>query len=136
MPFCTAINCMDGRVQLPVIEYLKDQYNADYVDMITEAGPITILSDKEKGQQIDSIISRAEISVNIHGSKLIAIVAHYDCAGDPLDKAKQLVQLEDSVKLIKQKFPETQILGLWVDKHWIVNEIIPFEGNKFPRINP
>jgi len=124
MPFCTAINCMDGRVQLPVIEYLKDQYNADYVDMITEAGPIAILSEKTNNAIIDSIIYRTEISVNIHGSKLIAIVAHYDCAGDPLDKAKQLVQLEDSVKLIKQKFSETQILGLWVDKHCVVNEII------------
>ena len=124
MSFCTAINCMDGRVQLPVIEYLKNRYNVDYVDMITEPGPIAILAEKTNTAIIDSIMYRTDISVNVHGSKLIAIVAHYDCAGNPVDKAQQLIQLEDSVELIKQKFPDTQILGLWVDKHWVVNEMI------------
>jgi len=124
MSFCTAINCMDGRVQLPVIEYLKNRYNVDYVDMITEPGPIAILAEKTNTAIIDSIMYRTDISVNVHGSKLIAIVAHYDCAGNPVDKAQQLIQLEDSVELIKQKFHDTQILGLWVDKHWVVNEII------------
>lgn len=33
--FATAINCMDGRVQIPVIEYIKSKYEVDYVDMIT-----------------------------------------------------------------------------------------------------
>lgn len=37
--FVTAINCMDGRVQEPVIKWMKEKYNATYVDMITEAGP-------------------------------------------------------------------------------------------------
>ena len=32
--FATAINCMDGRVQIPVIEYLKKEFKVDYVDMI------------------------------------------------------------------------------------------------------
>ncbi len=36
--FATAINCMDGRVQLPVIAYLKSKYVVDYVDAITEPG--------------------------------------------------------------------------------------------------
>ena len=36
MKFVTAINCMDGRVQVPVIEWLKKEYKADDVDMITE----------------------------------------------------------------------------------------------------
>jgi len=39
MIFCTAVNCMDGRVQLPVINYLKERFSANYVDMITEPGP-------------------------------------------------------------------------------------------------
>ena len=124
MSFCTAINCMDGRVQLPVIEYLKNRYNADYVDMITEPGPIAILAEKTNTEITDSIMYRTDISVDIHGSKSIAIVAHYDCTGNPVDKAQQLIQLEYSVELIRQKFPDIQILGLWVDKHWVVNEII------------
>ena len=33
--FVTALNCMDGRVQVPVYEYMKNKYNVDYVDVIT-----------------------------------------------------------------------------------------------------
>jgi len=38
MKFATCLNCMDGRVQLPVIHWIKENYGVDYVDMITEAG--------------------------------------------------------------------------------------------------
>ena len=39
MSFCTAINCMDGRVQLPVIRFLQERFKVDYVDVISEPGP-------------------------------------------------------------------------------------------------
>jgi len=39
MEFCTAINCMDGRVQIPVISFLEERFNARYVDVISEPGP-------------------------------------------------------------------------------------------------
>jgi hypothetical protein len=39
MSYCTAINCMDGRVQLPTTAFQKERFNVDHVDMITEAGP-------------------------------------------------------------------------------------------------
>ena len=126
--FCTAINCIDGRVQLPVIKHLKDRYAADYVDMITEPGPVAVLTDEKKFRQADSIIYRTELSINVHKSKLIAIVAHYNCAGNPIKKAEQLIQLENSVKVINKKFAKAQILGLWVDKNRIVNEIVKIKG--------
>ena len=37
--FGTAVNCMDGRVQEPVLAWLKERYELEHVDMITEAGP-------------------------------------------------------------------------------------------------
>ena len=43
MKFATAVNCMEGRTQLPVIAYLKKKFEVDYVDMVTEAGPVKIL---------------------------------------------------------------------------------------------
>ena len=36
--FATAINCMDGRVQLPVIKFLQERFKAEYVDIISEPG--------------------------------------------------------------------------------------------------
>ena len=43
--FFTAINCMDGRVQLPVIKYVQEKFDILFVDMITEPGPILYLSE-------------------------------------------------------------------------------------------
>jgi hypothetical protein len=63
MKFITAINCMDGTTQLPIIEWLKREYSLDYVDMITEPGPNKILAENKDQTIIDSIKRRVEISV-------------------------------------------------------------------------
>src|SRR5260221_2454579 len=36
--FGTAINCMDGRVQTPIADWVKMHFSVTLVDMITEAG--------------------------------------------------------------------------------------------------
>ena len=38
----TCLNCMDGRVQLPVLTWIKAEYPVDFVDVIMEAGFETI----------------------------------------------------------------------------------------------
>ena len=68
MSFATAINCMDGRTQLPVIEYMSDRLGVDYVDMVTEAGPVRTAADSLHGALSGSIIQRVVISVEEHGS--------------------------------------------------------------------
>ena len=45
MSFCTVVNCMDGRVQLPVIRYLQDRIEVLYVDSVTEPGPVRSLAE-------------------------------------------------------------------------------------------
>ena len=122
MKFCTAINCMDGRVQLPVINYLKARFQVDYVDSITEPGPNLILAQKDNKTLVQSIISRVQISVKKHHSVAIAIVGHYDCAGNPAGKKEQLLHLEDSMDLLRQHF-NIAVITLWVDENWEVHEI-------------
>ena len=123
MSFCTAINCMDGRTQLPVINYLLDKYNTSFVDSITEPGPVLILAEQQNPEAVKSILRRVDISVNKHKSKAIAIVAHHDCAGNPDSKDNQLKQLEVAVKFIAAKYPDTEVIGLWVGENWQVEKI-------------
>ena len=66
MRFCTVINCMDGRIQMPVIQYLCRRFNVEWVDSITEPGPNLILSEKKDDLLVQSIIKRLDISVNKH----------------------------------------------------------------------
>ena len=123
MKFCTAVNCMDGRVQLPVIEYLKKKFRVDFVDMITEAGPNRVLADQDNKSLVESILFRIKISVEKHGSKHIAIIGHHDCAGNPAEEELQKVHTIKSIKLINELFVDLQVTGLWVNKEWKVVEL-------------
>ncbi len=121
--FVTAINCMDGRVQLPVIEYLKNKFGVDYVDMITEPGPIKYLAENNDKTTIESIRKRVEISAVKHGSKVVAIVGHDDCAGNPVERDIQLEQIKKSIELAKSWGFAVQLLSLYVNERWEVEEV-------------
>lgn len=121
--FGTAVNCMDGRTQLPVNEYLRKSFALSHVDTITEAGPVKILAERTNLPIIDSILRRLDISVHRHGSRLIAVVGHYDCAGDPADKSLQMNELENASDFLAMKYPQCDIRRIWVDEDWIATEV-------------
>ena len=123
MTFGTAINCMDGRTQLPVNEYLRRQLEVDYVDTVTEPGPVRILAEEPESALTASILNRVHISTGKHGSQCVAIVAHYDCAGNPAPKDVQIKQLDLAVRFVAAQCPGIRILGLWVDETWSVTQI-------------
>ena len=122
--FVTAINCMDGRVQLPVIDWMKKHSSADFVDMITEPGPNKILAENSDGSLIQSLKKRVEISVVKHSSSQIAIVGHDDCAGNPVDKETQLGQIKAAVRTVQSWGFQILVIGLWVDNHWTVHKVL------------
>lgn len=121
--FGTAINCMDGRVQLPVINWMKKKYSLDYIDMITEPGPDKMLT-QGKPEQIESIKSRVSISVNAHGSRNIVITGHHDCAGNPVSKEEHIKQVKECLKIIKSwNLPVETVTGVWINNNWEVELI-------------
>ncbi|RKY93232.1 MAG: hypothetical protein DRQ13_09730 [Ignavibacteriae bacterium] len=123
MRFCTTINCMDGRIQLPVIKYLQKRFNAEFVDSITEPGPNLILSKQTNSYLVESILARLKISVEKHMSVGAAVVGHYDCAGNPAKKDEQIKHIEESIRFVRRQYEELEIIGLWVDENWKVQEI-------------
>jgi hypothetical protein len=122
MDFFTAINCMDGRVQEPVIAYLKNTYRAAYIDMITEPGPVRIFDKIADLAALNSIFVRTDISVNRHKSKGIAICAHGDCAGNPVDDSTQKQQLKRAIVFLKARYESIPVIGLWIDADRQVHE--------------
>lgn len=122
MAFCTAINCMDGRVQLPVINYLMEQFGVEYVDSVTEPGPVKILAEQTDQTLLDSIFKRVAISTQKHGSKSVAICAHADCTGNHVDDDTQKEQLRKATELLIDKFPDVEVLTLWLDINWDVHK--------------
>ena len=123
--FATALNCIDGRVQLPVLEAVRAFFGVAYVDSITEAGIVKYLADEIESIQTKSALASIEISVSNHGSQAIAVAAHHNCAGNPLDDENQKVQLHQAVEFLRTQFPACEVIGLWVGNDWAVRCIIP-----------
>lgn len=123
--FGTAINCMDGRVQLPVTNWMKEQFHLDYVDMITEPGPDKVVSAGQ-GKEIEAIKVKATISASAHGSKIIVIAGHDDCAGNPVEKEQHLSQIRQAIQVVRSwSLPFDKVMGVWVNKDWKVEVVAP-----------
>lgn len=119
--FCTAINCMDGRIQEPVYDYMKDTCGVSYVDMITAPGPDGIMS---RGDTMCQYIKSAVlISVEKHASKTVAIVGHHDCKGNPVSKEGHWRDIRDSVNKIRSWSLPVNVIGLWVNENWKVEPV-------------
>lgn len=118
MLFGTVVNCMDGRVQGTVSDYMKSAYGVEYVDTITEPGPVKLMAEDSECDKVVSILEKIGISVNCHGSKVIAVAAHVECAGNPTENEIQKEQVVKSVEFIKSKYPECEVIGLWVGDDW------------------
>jgi hypothetical protein len=131
MSFCTVINCMDGRVQLPVLEFMKKRFQVDFVDSVTEAGPVRLFANKPSAAASaaderlrESVLSRVLVSTHAHASKALALVAHAECAGNPRPKSEQLAMLERALVSLRQHFPEIEVIALWLDADWKVQELV------------
>ena len=123
MKFCTAINCMDGRAQLPVIDYLRKRFNAEYVDVITEPGPNLIMAEATNQVALDRIFLRLNISIDNHNSVGVAVVGHHDCAGNPSPRDAQIDHIRKAIALLRERCKGIEIIGLWVDADWMVHEV-------------
>ena len=123
MSFCTSIHCMDGRIQEPIINFLKQNLSVKYIDTITEPGPCKILAEQNSKTLLNSILARVSISVEKHGSNLIAVSGHYDCAGNPCTEDKQKTQIQESVNYLKSLYPDKKIIGFWITDEWKISPL-------------
>ena len=91
----TSVSCMDGRIQIPLNKWIKENYSVDYVDTITEPGV-----DKNIVDVIESIKNKVGISINAHKSELVVVSGHYDCAANPVSVEEHITQIKNAVKVI------------------------------------
>ena len=117
----TCLNCMDGRVQLPVIFWIKENYHVDNVDVITEAGMDNVLSNQH---DISEVLRSIKISVDINKSNRLFVVGHYDCRGNPASEDVHRQEIHSAVKRLKEHWPHLEVIGLWVNQSWKV-ELVP-----------
>jgi len=115
------LNCIDGRVQVPVMQWIKNNYKMDHVDMVTEPGIDGFLSDKTN--PIDEINRKVRISVEKNNASIIFITGHHDCKGNPVSESVHKEHVLLAVSRVKKEFPEITIVGLWVNSQWKVERL-------------
>ena len=112
--FGTAINCMDGRAQEPVLAWMKERFLLDYVDVLTAPGADGVLAGGPVGT-IEGIRGGVEISVTRHESKVVAIVGHLDCLGNPVCREAHWGHIAEAVAVVSGWGYPVEVWGLWVD---------------------
>ncbi|NIM25545.1 MAG: hypothetical protein GTN97_06920 [Nitrosopumilaceae archaeon] len=118
--FATSITCMDGRIQIPLANWIKENYSVDYVDTITEPG---IDKKVAESSDLESIKTKVGISINAHKSGLIVVSGHYDCAGNPVSDDEHIAHIKKGVEVINSWNLGVKVIGAWVDGDWKVNPV-------------
>ncbi|MCE5216493.1 hypothetical protein LLH03_05590 [bacterium] len=120
--FGTAIACVDGRVQIPVIEWICSTHHVDYVDMVTEPGADMVLA-RWVIDKLLSIKDRTRLSVEAHGSQVVAVVGHFDCTRAPGSRDEHFAQIKAAVAVVSSWGLKVPVIGLWVNERQKVEQV-------------
>ncbi len=78
--FGTSVGCMDGRLTRDVLAYAS-AHRIQFLDAPNRAGGFMTL--EEEGPHRDLLLSEILTSIRGHGSRLVLLHSHEDCAADP-----------------------------------------------------
>ena len=118
--FATSVSCMDGRIQIPLTKWIKENYSVDYVDTITEPGVDKTITENSV---FESIKTKVSISINAHKSELIVLSGHYDCAANQVSNEEHIELIKKGIGVISSWNLGAKVIGVWVDDSWNVNTI-------------
>ncbi|RJP24721.1 MAG: hypothetical protein C4527_18240 [Candidatus Omnitrophota bacterium] len=96
--------------------------------MITLAGPDKVLSGPNFSV-VNNIRERVMVSRQAHGSEIIVMVSHHDCAGNPVSKEEHVAHNHKSVRVIQSWGLPMRIVGIWLDENWQVEVLSDSEGH-------
>ena len=135
--FATSISCMDGRIQTVLNDWIRKNHGVDYVDTITAPG---VDGRVARNDDLGKIIQMTRISVEKHGSRLIVVSGHHDCAGNPVSEEEHKSHIRSAVSVIRAWEKEhglagaggsdgsgagghIRVTGVWVGETWAAQRI-------------
>jgi carbonic anhydrase len=112
--FGAVITCMDGRIQTRTIDQVMTRLGVRFVDNITSTGAVQHL-DGSVSATGEGLLRSLAVSIEAHGTTQVALVAHTQCAGNPVPDSKQKDQLRNAVVLVSERFPDIEVTALFFD---------------------
>ena len=104
--FATAVCCIDGRAQEPVMAFARSRFGAGFVDMVNKPGAVATADD--------AIRSAVAISMKAHRSLGIVVSAHSDCAANPVPDETQKEQCRALARELAAEWREVEVVPVWV----------------------
>ena len=129
MSCCIAVNCVDGRVQHPAIEYLRTRFSVPHVDVVSEWNPAHVLAGSHVSEHTRSVVERVNLLVTVHDVVAVALVAHQGCEEAGLFDGDPIEELNMAVQHLAQHVTQHRVIGLWIDQMGSVQEIRTKEGD-------
>lgn len=117
--FATAVSCIDGRVQEPLLEWVRLHFGVAYVDVVTEPGADRVMAEGDDAAYA-SVLHKVDVSHQSHGSRVLVLAGHHDCAANPGSPEQHERQLEAAVARLAGDRPDMTIFGVFVDSSWQV----------------
>ena len=113
--FATSLSCMDGRVQIPMNDWIKAKYAVDFVDTITAPGIDKVMFDGN----VESLKKSVMISVTNHKSNHIVVSGQFGCAGNPVSDEEHFTHIKKSVEIISSWNLDADVVGVWIDENFV-----------------
>ena len=112
--FAAVITCMDGRIQTRTLDQVMTRLGVRFVDNITSTGAVQHL-DGAVTATGEGLLRSLAVSVEAHGTTQVALVAHTQCAGNPVADNKQKDQLRKAMVVVSERFPDLEVIALFYD---------------------
>lgn len=120
--FAAVISCVDGRVQPPLSQWMRARSGVEYIDTITVPGPDLVLT-RGVADVVAGLRQSLVISVTAHGTSVVAVAGHTDCAAFPATADEHRQAISRAVQVVASWGLPVHIVGLWLNTQWQVEMV-------------
>jgi hypothetical protein len=120
--FAVVLNCIDGRTQQPLLDWVRRELDVRHVDVVTEPGVDGVLA-RGDDTALQGLLDKVCVSRLAHGAVALVVAGHHDCAANPGDADAHAADLTRAAAAIRQALPELPVRAVYVDHTWDVTPL-------------
>lgn len=115
--FAVVLNCIDGRVQRSLADWVREQYDVEYADTVTEPGIDAVLALGDPSA-LEALLDKVCISRLAHLACYLVVAGHHDCAANPVPRSVHEEHIRTAVGHLRTALPGFHVDGVFLDETW------------------